>query len=282
MDAVRLAQVFRGTVDLATAFATSAAGDEVVDAGIAIPMTVEQDGNYSVTMQTNAEHGAEGPNRCWALYLSTGEVTLARMGDLYHWDAQSARHRRLRLPAGWYVMNATVSGVPLLGDTDDGDDFQLTITLTPSQSRPDCHGPLDAQLSPDRTRRTPGMLSIWTASGVPDDEVANAVKRDYPPHAAASNRFSVESGIGWYDETNTDLIFAPDVPSLIKKAPHDISVTDALGTVLRAQPCVGAFYVIYDCDAADMLATWNLHLCRHLPVPPRPGVSILKMASKMN
>jgi hypothetical protein len=87
-------------------FSRGTDGDRVSEAGIAIPLTQLEAGDYTIVVRDSDRDAVAAPPKVrsagWVLGTTTGRLILCGLGYLTQWDPDNPRHRRLAVPPGWY------------------------------------------------------------------------------------------------------------------------------------------------------------------------------------
>ena len=130
--------------DLLTRFTQTNDGDRVSHAGIAIPMTGIETGDYSIVIRDAQSLGpgqlARVKSPGWILGTETGEILFTGLGYLARWDPDHPRHARIRIPAGWYRVE--ISGY-VLNAGEGTEKWLYELAMSFSKEKP----PFDADLT---------------------------------------------------------------------------------------------------------------------------------------
>lgn len=149
LDPARLDAFYGGNSagrDILTELSTTEAGDRVSEDGIAIPIVMVEDGDYTIVVRTADSPGLAPEPRLrsagWILGTETGDLVCCGVGSLLIWDPRSPRLVHVRVPPGWY--RVAIQG-HVLNEGQPAEEWAYEFVLTQAEGQP----PFSADLSED-------------------------------------------------------------------------------------------------------------------------------------
>jgi hypothetical protein len=233
--------------DLAFRLAAHDTGDRATDRGVIIPLTLDESCDCRILFQL--EQGDEAAPPLGPLEVRDDRVIVTTMEALRFWSPVRAR-LVLDLPSGWYSVRA-LSG-PGDDDADGEAELTMTLTFTPTSGPIRRTADLDLRLAADGTRRTPGMVSIWTGRFGNQESLREHLSVHRPDSGPPGSPFMKATGLGWYEEDQCSTVWwrQADDTHVMRLPEGDFA--EAAESDLSRRPHDDAAVLLYDLDARDL------------------------------
>ncbi|MFT2748616.1 hypothetical protein ACMT9U_03445 [Clavibacter sp. Sh2036] len=230
--------------DLWGRLAADVTGDDATDRGVIIPVTVD-DACYC-RIRFRFDPGADevvapaGP-----LEVVGNRVVMMKMASLLAWNPVKSLFV-LDVPDGWYAVRL----VSCRGD--EVADLTMTVTLAPTGGPIRRTADLDLRLAWDGTRRTPGMVSIWTGRFGDEKRFRDHVSLERPHRGPEGSAFMQATGLTWYDEDRSSTVWLRRTDDTTSMNLPEGAFAAAVANDLARRPDDDAAVLLYDLDARDL------------------------------
>ncbi|MBT1634192.1 hypothetical protein FGG90_02745 [Clavibacter tessellarius] len=230
--------------DLWGRLAADVTGDDATDRGVIIPVTVDESGHCRIGFRFDP--GAEevvapaGP-----LEVVGNRVVMMKLASLLAWDPERSLFA-LDVPDGWYAVRV------VSGRGDEVADLTVTVALSPTAGPVRRTADLDLRLAADGTRRTPGMVSIWTGRFGDEERLWEHVSLERPHRGPAGSVFMQAMGLGWYDQDRSSTVWLRRADGTTSMDLPEGAFAAAVANDLARRPDDDAAVLLYDLDARDL------------------------------